>query len=57
MKVIETKLSGCLILEPKIYEDNRGFFFESFNAKTFAARTGLDVAFVQDNHSQSQKVF
>lgn len=55
MKVIETKLSGCLILEPKIYEDNRGFFFESFNAKTFAASTGLDVAFVQDNHSQSQK--
>jgi dTDP-4-dehydrorhamnose 3,5-epimerase len=55
MKVIETKLSGCLILEPEIHQDNRGFFIESFNAKTFAASTGLDVTFVQDNHSQSQK--
>ena len=55
MKVIETKLSGCLILEPEIHQDNRGFFIESFNAKTFAASTGLDVTFVQDNHSRSTR--
>lgn len=55
MKAIETELAGLLILEPKVFGDARGFFFESFNAKVFAEVTGLAVDFVQDNHSRSQK--
>lgn len=55
MKVTSTKLEGCLILEPEVYEDPRGFFMESFNAKTFRDVTGINVNFVQDNHSQSSK--
>jgi dTDP-4-dehydrorhamnose 3,5-epimerase len=42
-----------LVLEPKVFGDARGFFFESFNARDFAEVTGLDVSFVQDNHSKS----
>jgi dTDP-4-dehydrorhamnose 3,5-epimerase len=53
--VIETSLAGVKIIEPKVFEDARGFFFESFNAKQFARETGVDVAFVQDNHSRSAK--
>jgi dTDP-4-dehydrorhamnose 3,5-epimerase len=53
MKVIPTALPEVLILEPKVFGDARGFFFESYNRKTFAAATGLDVEFVQDNHSRS----
>lgn len=53
--VIETSLAGVKIIEPKVFEDARGFFFESFNAKEFARETGMDVAFVQDNHSRSAK--
>ena len=52
MKRIETELPGVLILEPKIFGDTRGFFFESFNARTFADLTGLTPDFVQDNHSR-----
>ena len=48
-------LPGVLILEPKVFGDARGFFFESFNAREFAQCTGLDVQFVQDNHSKSAK--
>lgn len=55
MKVTSTKLDGCLILEPDVYDDPRGFFMESFNAKTFRDVTGINVNFVQDNHSQSSK--
>ncbi|MQA56161.1 dTDP-4-dehydrorhamnose 3,5-epimerase [Pseudomonas piscis] len=55
MKVIATELPGVLIIEPKVFGDERGFFYESFNAKVFAEATGLDVQFVQDNHSRSQK--
>jgi dTDP-4-dehydrorhamnose 3,5-epimerase len=44
-----------LLLEPKVFGDARGFFFESFNARDFAQCTGLDVQFVQDNHSKSAK--
>ena len=55
MKVINTKLSGCLILEPEVHEDSRGFFMESFNSTTFLKATGIEVNFVQDNHSQSTK--
>lgn len=53
--VIPTALSGVLILEPKIFKDDRGFFFESFNKRDFTQATGLDLNFVQDNHSQSKK--
>jgi dTDP-4-dehydrorhamnose 3,5-epimerase len=50
-----TELPEVLILDPKVFEDDRGFFFESFNARDFALCTGLDVAFVQDNHSRSKR--
>jgi dTDP-4-dehydrorhamnose 3,5-epimerase len=55
MNVIQTKISDLLIIEPKVFGDERGFFMESFNAKAFAQATGLDVTFVQDNHSYSTK--
>lgn len=55
MKVIPTPLPEVLILEPRVFEDERGFFMESWNAKTFREATGLDVQFVQDNHSRSVK--
>ncbi len=55
MKVISTELPGVLIIEPKVFGDERGFFYESFNAKTFEEATGVRVQFVQDNHSRSQK--
>ncbi len=53
--VTPTTLPEVLILEPKVFGDTRGFFFESFNARDFAQCTGLDVPFVQDNHSKSSK--
>lgn len=53
MKVIPTAIPDVLLLEPKVFGDDRGFFFESFNAKAFQSATGLDVEFVQDNHSKS----
>jgi dTDP-4-dehydrorhamnose 3,5-epimerase len=55
MKVIATALPEVLILEPKVFGDERGFFFESFNARAFAEATGLAPEFVQDNHSRSQR--
>ena len=55
MNVIATKLPDVLILEPKVFGDERGFFYESFNAKAFSEATGLDRQFVQDDHSRSQK--
>lgn len=55
MKAIPTAIPEVLILEPKVFGDARGFFFESFNQKVFNETTGLDVAFVQDNHSRSAK--
>jgi dTDP-4-dehydrorhamnose 3,5-epimerase len=55
MKIIPTSIPDCLIIEPKVFGDERGFFYESFNRKTFAALTGLDLDFVQDNHSKSAK--
>lgn len=54
-KVTPTAIPDLLILEPKVFGDSRGFFFESFNAKNFAQATGLNVNFVQDNHSRSSK--
>ena len=55
MNVIETTLPGVLILEPKIFGDDRGFFYESFNTRSFQDATGLNPAFVQDNHSRSAR--
>jgi len=51
--VTSTAIPDVLVLEPKVFGDARGFFFESFNARDFAEVTGLDVSFVQDNHSKS----
>ncbi len=53
MNVIETGIAGLLVLEPKVFGDARGFFMESFNARTFAELTGVKTDFVQDNHSRS----
>lgn len=55
MKVAETAIPGVLVLEPKVFGDERGFFVESYNEKTFQAATGLTPHFVQDNHSRSSK--
>ena len=55
MKVIATSIPEVLIIEPKVFGDSRGFFFESFNQQVFSQATGLDVQFVQDNHSRSAK--
>lgn len=54
MRLIETALPGVRVVEPRVFEDERGFFLEVWNAGTFAAQ-GLDVAFVQDNHSLSRQ--
>ena len=55
MKVTPTAIPDVLIIEPRVFGDERGFFFESFNQKAFNEATGLNVNFVQDNHSRSAK--
>jgi len=55
MKAEATRIPDVLLLEPRVFGDGRGFFFESFNARAFRAASGLDVAFVQDNHSKSAR--
>jgi dTDP-4-dehydrorhamnose 3,5-epimerase len=55
MKVVQTALPGVLILEPEVFGDGRGFFFESYNARVFRQATGCAVDFVQDNHSRSSR--
>jgi len=55
MQIKQTKIPDVLIIEPKVFGDERGFFFESFNKKLFAEATGVDADFVQDNHSKSSK--
>jgi dTDP-4-dehydrorhamnose 3,5-epimerase len=55
LKVIPTAIPDVLIIEPKVFGDERGFFFESFNRRQFAKLTGREVDFVQDNHSRSAK--
>ncbi|WDD93189.1 dTDP-4-dehydrorhamnose 3,5-epimerase [Burkholderia sp. FERM BP-3421] len=55
LTVIDTTLPGVKILEPKVFGDDRGFFFESFNAREFEEATGVSQAFVQDNHSRSAR--
>lgn len=54
MKVVETALPGVLLIEPRVFGDDRGFFLESWNAERFA-ESGLDMTFVQDNHSKSAR--
>ncbi|EAQ47948.1 dTDP-4-dehydrorhamnose 3,5-epimerase [Leeuwenhoekiella blandensis] len=54
MQAQETALKGCFILEPRVFKDDRGYFFESFNQKTFEELVGQPVHFVQDNQSFSQ---
>ena len=55
MKVIETSIPEVLIIEPRVFGDERGFFYESFNAAAFDTATGIKRNFVQDNHSKSQR--
>ena len=55
MNVVQTSIPDVLILEPRVFADSRGFFFESFNQKVFEAAVGGPVGFVQDNHSRSTK--
>lgn len=55
MKVLETKLKGCFVIEPKIFEDKRGYFFESFNLKQFQELTKSNTVFIQDNESYSTR--
>jgi dTDP-4-dehydrorhamnose 3,5-epimerase len=54
-QVSKTPLEGVLILEPQVFGDARGFFYESFNARAFEQATGVQCTFVQDNHSKSSK--
>ena len=55
MKITPTEIPDVLIIEPNVFGDSRGFFFESYNKKEFMETTGLQVTFVQDNHSRSNK--
>lgn len=55
MNVIPTKIPEVLVIEPKVFGDERGFFFESFNKSMFESETGIVSDFVQDNHSRSKK--
>ena len=55
MRCTPTAIPDVLILEPKVFGDDRGFFYESYNQQAFQAATGLDVTFVQDNHSKSAR--
>jgi dTDP-4-dehydrorhamnose 3,5-epimerase len=55
MNITRTRIPDVLIIEPKVFGDDRGFFFESFNQKIFNEAVGQDVSFVQDNHSKSAK--
>ena len=55
MKVTPLSIPDVLLIEPNVFEDDRGFFFESFNLREFKKATSLDVTFIQDNHSKSSK--
>lgn len=55
MKVIPTAIPDVLLIEPRVFGDERGFFLESFNTRRFAEATGVQAEFVQDNHSRSQR--
>ena len=53
MNVIKTELEGVFIIEPKVFGDDRGYFFESYNAREFSEKTGINITFLQDNESKS----
>jgi len=55
MNIIKTAIEGVFIIEPQVFGDERGYFFESFNAERFRAETGIEVTFVQDNESRSKR--
>lgn len=55
VKITPTEIPDVLIIEPRVFGDDRGFFFESFNQRTFVEKVGAEVTFVQDNHSRSQQ--
>ncbi len=55
MNIIKTKLQDCVIIEPKIFDDKRGFFLETFQTSRYADLAGIILPFVQDNHSRSSK--
>ena len=55
MKITRTKINGCLVIEPKVFGDERGFFLETFQAGRYREKAGIDLPFVQDNHSRSTK--
>ena len=55
MNVVKTKLHDCVIIEPKVFGDERGFFLETFHAERYAELAGITLPFVQDNHSRSSK--
>jgi dTDP-4-dehydrorhamnose 3,5-epimerase len=55
MRAIPTEIPEVLLLEPRVFGDERGFFFESYNRRAFREATGVDVEFVQDNHSRSAR--
>jgi len=55
MNVVKTKIDDCVIIEPKVFGDDRGFFLETFQAERYAELAGITLPFVQDNHSRSSK--
>ena len=55
MKILNTKLKDCLIIEPKVFGDDRGFFLETFQAERYSTLAGINLPFVQDNYSRSSK--
>ncbi len=55
MNIITTDIPGALIVEPQVFGDDRGFFFESFNQKNWHEQIGMDISFVQHNHSCSEQ--
>jgi dTDP-4-dehydrorhamnose 3,5-epimerase len=55
VKVLQTKLAGCVIIEPKVFGDERGFFLETFQAYRYTEKAGINLPFVQDNYSRSSK--
>ena len=55
MKISHSKLKGCVIIEPRVFGDERGFFLETFQAVRYEQEAGIDLPFVQDNHSRSAR--
>ena len=55
MNIVQTSLQGCLIIEPKVFGDKRGFFLETFHTSRYAELAGISLSFVQDNYSRSSK--